>query len=206
MRVALVNCLLLDGTISAPQAGTTVVLDGTKIVEIGSRREFGADTRVVDLDGRTVMPGLIDCHIHFALWVRPALASGRAALLPVRDDPEGPCRCPRRRLHLRARPGRPRHRPARRRGRWHLCRTEAPDERHDHLPARRDRRQHETGRASSCPIRRACRRRSATAGEARAKVREVVRAGADFIKIAVSGWRQLRRAAARITVSSPRRR
>jgi imidazolonepropionase-like amidohydrolase len=68
MKVALANCLLIDGTGRAPQPGMTVVLDGSHVVEVADRREHEPGTHVVDLDGLTVMPGLIDCHIHFALW------------------------------------------------------------------------------------------------------------------------------------------
>jgi len=68
MKVALANCLLIDGSGRAPEPGMTVVVDGSHIVEVGDRREHEPGTHVVDLDGLTVMPGLIDCHIHFALW------------------------------------------------------------------------------------------------------------------------------------------
>ncbi|PYM13952.1 MAG: amidohydrolase [Candidatus Rokuibacteriota bacterium] len=45
------------------------VRDG-KIVAVGSTRGLeplaGAATRIIDLDGRTAMPGLADCHVHLA--------------------------------------------------------------------------------------------------------------------------------------------
>ena len=68
MKIALANSLLIDGTGSDPRPGATVVVDDDAIVEVSDRRDLGSGIRVVDLDGMTVMPGLIDCHIHFALW------------------------------------------------------------------------------------------------------------------------------------------
>jgi imidazolonepropionase-like amidohydrolase len=44
------------------------VLDGARIEAVCTERRFGPDVRVVDLEGRTVMPGLIDCHVHLAPW------------------------------------------------------------------------------------------------------------------------------------------
>jgi imidazolonepropionase-like amidohydrolase len=68
MVTALVNGVLIDGNGGPPSAGSTVVVDGDTIAEVSQLREFGSDVTVVDLAGRTVMPGLIDCHAHFAHW------------------------------------------------------------------------------------------------------------------------------------------
>ena len=71
--------VLLDGKIVTVDAERSVhealaVRDG-KILSVGSTAEIrgqaGPDTRVVDLDGRTVIPGLIDSHLHA---VRAALS------------------------------------------------------------------------------------------------------------------------------------
>ena len=47
-----------------------VALRDGKIVAVGASREIeplaGASTQVIDLDGRTAMPGLTDCHVHLA--------------------------------------------------------------------------------------------------------------------------------------------
>ena len=66
------DVVLLDGKIVAVDARASLhealaVRDG-KIVGVGStaeiRRLAGPATRVVELEGRTVIPGLIDSHLH----------------------------------------------------------------------------------------------------------------------------------------------
>jgi imidazolonepropionase-like amidohydrolase len=51
---------LFDGTGAAPAEGDVVVQDG-RIVGVGSGLD-GDDA--VDLEGRTILPGLFDCHVH----------------------------------------------------------------------------------------------------------------------------------------------
>jgi len=69
MEVAFVGGKVIDGNGGAPLSKGTVVIDGSKIVEVSQTREFGSDVLVLDVSGKTVMPGLIDCHPHFATWV-----------------------------------------------------------------------------------------------------------------------------------------
>src|SRR5579872_2870112 len=61
------NVLTLDRAGSSAQA--LAIRDG-RIVAIGANADvqplIAADTRVVDLDGRTAMPGVVDCHVHLA--------------------------------------------------------------------------------------------------------------------------------------------
>ena len=68
MVTALVNGVLIDGNGGPTRPGSTVVVDDGGIVEVSQQRDFGSEVTVVDLNGRTVMPGLIDCHAHFAHW------------------------------------------------------------------------------------------------------------------------------------------
>jgi imidazolonepropionase-like amidohydrolase len=60
---------LIDGTGAAPRPQTGVLLSGDRIVSVGSDASAGVtpDTRVVDVTGLTVMPGLIDSHTHITL-------------------------------------------------------------------------------------------------------------------------------------------
>jgi predicted amidohydrolase YtcJ len=68
------DLLLLNGrvlTMDSPNtmAQAVAVRDG-KIVAVGTTAEVeslaGAATQVIDLDGRTALPGLTDCHVHLA--------------------------------------------------------------------------------------------------------------------------------------------
>lgn len=68
MVTALVGGVLIDGSGGSARRDSTVVIDGSSIVEVSQQRELGSDVRVVDLGGKTIMPGLIDCHAHFAHW------------------------------------------------------------------------------------------------------------------------------------------
>lgn len=63
---ALTNVNLIDGTGAGPQPGTTILLDGDRIAAVyatGSQ-PIPAEATVLDLEGKTVIPGLIDAHIH----------------------------------------------------------------------------------------------------------------------------------------------
>jgi imidazolonepropionase-like amidohydrolase len=61
------NARLLDTRAGALRDGASVLVEGERIVEVaeGSLRAAGA-TRI-DLAGRTLMPGLIDAHVHCAI-------------------------------------------------------------------------------------------------------------------------------------------
>src|SRR5581483_3086877 len=68
MKLALTNAVVVNGSDAAPRRGLTVAIEGNSISSVAERLDPDPETHVVDLDGLTVMPGLIDCHIHFALW------------------------------------------------------------------------------------------------------------------------------------------
>ena len=74
------NCAVLDGTSRERREGHHVLVEGGHIREVSDRpiRSEGAET--VDLKGRTLMPGLIDAHVH-VIAVDQALA--RLAERPV---------------------------------------------------------------------------------------------------------------------------
>ena len=63
--VALVNARLIDGTGAPPREGMSVTIDAGRIVSVGDAPP-SPGTRVLDVEGRTVMPGLIDAHVHLS--------------------------------------------------------------------------------------------------------------------------------------------
>jgi imidazolonepropionase-like amidohydrolase len=68
--LALVNGRLIDGTGGRVRERATVVIDGDRIAEVADDRPLPDTVRVVDVDGATIMPGLIDCHVHHAPWAQ----------------------------------------------------------------------------------------------------------------------------------------
>ncbi|HEY0417956.1 MAG TPA: amidohydrolase family protein [Acetobacteraceae bacterium] len=63
MQILFSNALIVDATLAEPREGHVLVEDGT-IRDLDARPIAAADRLVLDLKGRTLMPGLIDCHVH----------------------------------------------------------------------------------------------------------------------------------------------
>jgi imidazolonepropionase-like amidohydrolase len=64
--VVLHHGLLIDGTGAGPVEGVSVVISGDKIVAIGPSQTvtIPRGSRVIELHGKTLMPGLADMHVH----------------------------------------------------------------------------------------------------------------------------------------------
>jgi len=62
--VALVGGTVVDGTGAKARPGCTVLLDGERIRALGEELEVPDGAEVVDVSGRTLVPGLIDMHGH----------------------------------------------------------------------------------------------------------------------------------------------
>lgn len=89
---------LIDGTGAPAMLNSSILLRGDKIVGVGRVGEFlGADSAtVIDLSGKTIVPGFFDMHAHVReSMLRPMLAfgittirnpgSGRSAGIEIRD-------------------------------------------------------------------------------------------------------------------------
>lgn len=66
MKIAFVNGLLIDGNGGEPVKDSLVLIEGKKIVYAGEKKDFDRDYEVRDIAGKTIMPGLIDTHLHYS--------------------------------------------------------------------------------------------------------------------------------------------
>ena len=81
MRILLKDVTLLP-TPDDPEEHVSIVIEGPRIVQIGNSSEMGeAFERVIEGEGKLVMPGLVDAHTHLAM----VLFRGFADDLPLRE-------------------------------------------------------------------------------------------------------------------------
>ena len=71
---------VFDGTSDRLTAKTNVLVEGNLIKSIGSSVKAGPGATVIDGGGRTLMPGLIDNHVHLLLSGTPESIPGREAM------------------------------------------------------------------------------------------------------------------------------
>ena len=81
--MALVPDLVWNPPDPEPQAGKALVISGSKIEGVADAGTLPGDLDRMVFPGCTLMPGLIDAHIHMASWMVPALLA--AGVTTVRD-------------------------------------------------------------------------------------------------------------------------
>ncbi len=65
-KQAIIGSTIINGTGSAPIRNGTILIEGGKIIEVGSADQIKFDTDVerIDATGKFTMPGIIDSHVH----------------------------------------------------------------------------------------------------------------------------------------------
>ncbi len=92
-RVALVGGTLVDGTLAEPIANSVVLIEGERIVAVGTVGSLPvpADAEVISTEGMTVLPGLWDMHVHLMInghadyehWDKTYPAQFRDVIMPA---------------------------------------------------------------------------------------------------------------------------
>jgi imidazolonepropionase-like amidohydrolase len=72
---ALTGATIIDGTGSAPRRGETIIIRGDRIAAVGAKAKVPAGATVIDVAGKTVIPGLIDMHGHMYARATPEMRS-----------------------------------------------------------------------------------------------------------------------------------
>ena len=81
-RLWLTNAVLFDGTGATVHRDAAVLVEDGTITQVGDASDQPPDgARVIDLEGRSLLPGLIDAHAH-AYAHTPEPAHGAEAMLP----------------------------------------------------------------------------------------------------------------------------
>lgn len=75
---ALKGGTLIDGTGRGPINNSIVVVRGSVIEKVGEKGEIDIprEAKVIDISGKTIMPGLIDAHTHLTLPETPNITAG----------------------------------------------------------------------------------------------------------------------------------
>jgi imidazolonepropionase-like amidohydrolase len=74
---ALTDVSLIDGTGKYIKKAT-IIIEGSRIKEVGKETEvkIPESAEVIEFKGKTVIPGLIDCHVHLMGLKEPSLLIG----------------------------------------------------------------------------------------------------------------------------------
>lgn len=84
------NARLIDSIADQPRDGLSIVVEGGRISAVGSGEiPAPGNATVVDLKGQTVLPGLIDTHVHTTLMDKECLPLFLAAGVTTARDVGG---------------------------------------------------------------------------------------------------------------------
>lgn len=79
------NGTLIDGTGSEPILKATIIIKENRFEYVGTRIQNPQNGDIIDLQNLTVIPGLIDCHVHLGGLVvdKPGKAIGKVSLIDM---------------------------------------------------------------------------------------------------------------------------
>ena len=85
--VALVNGTLVDGTGAAPIRNAVLLMRQARIAAVGERAQVNipSDAKIIDVQGATILPGLINAHVHQGYSEQNLKAWAQAGVTTIRD-------------------------------------------------------------------------------------------------------------------------
>ena len=63
------NCLLIDGNGNEPVEDSYIVVRGNRIEQVNTGKPNLQNSEIIDVEGRTIMPGMIENHAHMK-WIK----------------------------------------------------------------------------------------------------------------------------------------
>ena len=85
--LAIINGTLIDGTGADPIKGVVLIIQGERIVAVGSRDtvEIPEGAQIIDVQGATILPGFFNAHVHGAYNEEKLAAWAKEGVTTVRD-------------------------------------------------------------------------------------------------------------------------
>ncbi|MBI4096430.1 MAG: hypothetical protein HY425_01805, partial [Candidatus Levybacteria bacterium] len=88
-KILIKNTVIFDGVNSALLKNADILLEENTIKKIGENISADGITKIIDGSKFTVIPGLIDCHVHFRSWMSPLFFKfGVTTIRDVGNDPD----------------------------------------------------------------------------------------------------------------------
>jgi len=67
MILVIKNATLIDGNRGSPQENSVVIVKNETISAVGGPElSIPTEAKIIEADGKTLLPGLIDCHMHLS--------------------------------------------------------------------------------------------------------------------------------------------
>jgi hypothetical protein len=92
ITLALIHGRLIDGTGAEPLEDTAILISGQEIAAVGETNQISIPdgVKIIDLQGATVLPGIINAHIHRGFNEQNLKNWAQAGVTTVRDESASP--------------------------------------------------------------------------------------------------------------------